>query len=55
MMLAKEACYLTIEGKLLMLELIQKGIDADLALEILHLLVPNDKLYDLEGSDDASN
>ena len=47
-MFRKEACYLSVYGKTLMNLLILKGIDEDLALEILHLLVPNENLYDLD-------
>ena len=48
-MYKKEACYLSDYGLMLMACLKAKGIDEDLALEILHLLVDEEELYNLEG------
>ena len=43
----QEIPYLSASGKLYLLTLIAKGIDRDLAMEVLHLLVPNEELYEL--------
>ena len=52
-MYKKEACYLSVYGKVLMLLLLDKGLDQDLALEVLHLLIPNSELYDLSFGSQA--
>jgi hypothetical protein len=44
----KEYCYLTPKGKTFVDFLISKGIDEDLALEVAHISIPNDELYQLE-------
>jgi hypothetical protein len=51
-MYKKEACYLSDYGTMLMGCLRAKGLDEDLALEVLHLLVPEEDLYDLEVTED---
>jgi hypothetical protein len=52
-MIEQEYCYLSVYGRVMLNALMQKGIkDPDLALEILHLLVPEEELYDLEVADE---
>jgi hypothetical protein len=49
----KEACYLSSYGQTLIALLIDRGVkDKDLALEILHILVPENELYNLEVTND---
>lgn len=50
-MYKKEACYLSFYGAELMSKLTARGLDEDLALEILHVLVPNEQLYSLDEVD----
>lgn len=49
-----ESCYLSAYGKVLMYALQSKGLDEDLALEILHLTVPAEELYSLDEEDEKS-
>jgi hypothetical protein len=48
----KESCYLSDQGKQLVDNLIAKGLDEDLALEVAHISIPSDQLYELEVSDE---
>ncbi len=50
-MYQKEICYLSLYGRFLLDTLIAKGIQADLAFEVLHLLVPNEDLYILDEAE----
>lgn len=51
-MLDKELCYLSEYGRVMHNLLVARGVDKDLALEVLHLLVPHQDLYELEEVSD---
>ena len=47
----KEKCYLTQVGNEVVGGLIALGVDEDLALEVAHIIIKHDELYDLERMD----
>lgn len=49
----KEKWYLSEQGKNLVEKIASKGLDYDLALEVAHLLVSAEELYDLEDEHEA--
>lgn len=43
----KEECYLTTDAKIFVDTLVQRGMDKDLAIELLLHLCPEEEVYDL--------